>query len=139
MQAVRSKDTLIERTFRKALWAKGLRYRKNYSSVYGKPDIAFPSVKVAVFCDSNFWHGRNWEQRKFDIKSNTEFWLNKIQRNIDRDAKVNQVLEEQGWIVVRFWEDEIFDHLQECTQKVFRTVNERRSKSTHRGSNKNYA
>src|SRR6056297_76653 len=87
MKAVKSKDSKIEVKLRKALWREGLRYRKHYSKIPGKPDIVFIGKKVAVFCDSEFWHGKNWEERKNDFKSNKEFWINKIERNIQRDKE----------------------------------------------------
>ena len=107
MQAVKSKDTAIELLLRKELWSRGIRYRKNVKSIVGKPDIAFIKKKVAVFCDSEFWHGFDWEHRKSDIKSNRDFWIPKIEKNIARDEKVNAALEADGWIVLRFWGQQI--------------------------------
>ena len=82
MQAVKNKDSEIERLFRKELWKRGLRYRKNVKTVFGHPDIAFIGKKIAVFCDSEFFHGYDWEHRKNDIKTRREFWIPKIERNI---------------------------------------------------------
>ena len=104
MKQVKSKGSKIEVMLMKELWSRGLRYRKNVKSVYGKPDIAFICKKVAVFCDSEFWHGYNWEERKHDFKSNQEFWISKIERNIERDLEVTAKLELDGWTVLRFWE-----------------------------------
>lgn len=73
MQAVKNKNSRIDTLLRKALWNRGMRYRKNSSKIFGHPDIAFIGKKIAVFCDSEFWHGYNWEVRKNDIKSNREF------------------------------------------------------------------
>ncbi|MBE6521200.1 MAG: very short patch repair endonuclease [Thermoplasmata archaeon] len=81
MSRIRNKDTKIEIQLRKELWSRGLRYRKNDKSVEGKPDIVFKGPKVAVFCDSEFWHGYDWEHWKYDIKTNRDFWINKIERN----------------------------------------------------------
>ena len=81
MQCVKNKDSDIEVMLRKELWSRGLRYRKNVSTIVGKPDIVFISKKVAVFCDSEFWHGYNWEERKKDFKTNQDFWISKIERN----------------------------------------------------------
>ena len=103
MQAIKSKDTEIELILRKELWSRGYRYRKNYKKLIGKPDIALTKYKIAVFCDSEFWHGYNWEERKLDFKSNQEFWIPKIERNIQRDKEVTQKLEAEGWQVFRFW------------------------------------
>ena len=125
MSRVRCKDTKIEVALRKELWSRGLRYRKNVSTVPGKPDIAFIGKKVAVFCDSEFWHGYDWEHRKDDIKTNREFWITKIERNIQRDKEVNQILEEQGWIVLRFWGKEIQKNLSECADRIESVVKNR--------------
>jgi len=103
MQAVRNKDSKIEVLLRKELWARGLHYRKNVKTVFGHPDIAFIGKRIAVFCDSEFWHGYDWENRKEDIKSNREFWIPKIERNMQRDIEVNDHLKEMGWTVLRFW------------------------------------
>ena len=107
MQAVKNKDSQIELLLRKELWSRGLRYRKNVNRIYGKPDIVFIGKKVAVFCDSEFWHGYNWEERKKDFKSHQEFWIPKIERNMERDAEVTAKLESEGWTVLRFWGNEI--------------------------------
>ncbi|MCR5262046.1 MAG: very short patch repair endonuclease [Candidatus Gastranaerophilales bacterium] len=102
MQAVKNKDSQIEIMLRSALWQKGYRYRKNYSKLEGKPDIVLLKYKIAIFCDSEFWHGYNWQIRKNDIKSNKEFWIKKIEGNIQRDKTVNEILNKQGWKVLRF-------------------------------------
>lgn len=107
MQAVKSKDSKIEVILRKELWNRGLRYRKNSSKVFGKPDIVFIGKKFAVFCDSEFWHGYDWEKRKHDFKSHKDFWIPKIERNISRDKEVTEKLESEGWSVLRFWGNEI--------------------------------
>ena len=125
MSRIRCKDTKIEVALRKELWSRGLRYRKNVKTVPGKPDIAFIGKKVAVFCDSEFWHGYDWEHRKDDIKTNREFWITKIERNIQRDKEVNQILEEQGWIVLRFWGKEIQKNLSECADRIESVVKNR--------------
>lgn len=107
MKQVKSKGSEIEVLLQKELWRRGLRYRKNVKSIEGKPDIAFIGKKIAVFCDSEFWHGYDWENRKNDFKSNTEFWISKIERNMQRDKEVTQKLQSEGWIVLRFWGKEI--------------------------------
>lgn len=112
MSAIKNKDSKIEVLLRKELWKRGIRYRKNVNKVYGKPDIAFIGKKIAVFCDSEFWHGYDWEVRKDDIKSNREFWIKKIERNMERDKEVNQYLESNGWIVIRLWGKEILKNLE---------------------------
>ncbi len=122
MQAVKNKDSKIEIMLRKALWDKGYRYRKNYSAVEGKPDIVLSKYKIAIFCDSEFWHGYNWEIRKNDIKSNQEFWIKKIEGNIKRDANVNKILKQQGWKVIRFWGKEIQKNLEICINRIEKEI-----------------
>ena len=122
MKQVKNKDSKIEIILRKELWKRNLRYRKNINSVIGKLDIAFIRKKVAVFCDSEFWHGYNWEQRKNDFKSNQDFWVPKIERNMERDNEVTRLLEEQGWIVLRFWGKEIKNETSTCADKIEKVV-----------------
>lgn len=118
MVAVKNKDSKIELTLRKILWDNGYRYRKNYSKVYGKPDIVFIGKKVAIFCDSEFWHGYSWNENKDKIHSNKEFWIGKIERNIKRDEEVNKKLENDGWTVLRFWGKEILKNPEACFQEI---------------------
>lgn len=125
MQQVKNKDSKIELLLRKELWSRGIRYRKNVTRICGKPDIAFIGKKIAVFCDSEFWHGHNWEERKNDFKSHQEFWIPKIERNMQRDAEVNEKLASEGWIVLRFWGKDIKKHTAECADKIEKVVRER--------------
>ena len=118
MSRIRSKDTLIELSLRKALWNAGLRYRKHYKKALGSPDIAFPRQKVAVFCDSSFWHGLNWEDSHKKILSNRDYWIPKIEANIARDRDVNETLVEEGWTVLRFWDRDIQNDLERCVEMV---------------------
>ena len=122
MQAVKNKDSQIELLLRKELWSRGLRYRKNVNRIYGKPDIVFIGKKVAVFCDSEFWHGYNWEERKKDFKSHQEFWIPKIERNMERDAEVTAFLESEGWTVIRFWGNEIKKNTAQCADIIEKAV-----------------
>ena len=122
MQAVKNKDTQIEQLLRKELWSRGIRYRKNVNRIYGKPDIVFIGKKVAVFCDSEFWHGYNWEERKKDFKSHQEFWIPKIERNMERDAEVTARLESEGWTVIRFWGNEIKKNTAQCADIIEKAV-----------------
>lgn len=125
MQAVKNKDSQIEVMLRKELWRRGLRYQKNSKKVFGKPDIVFLGKRVAVFCDSEFWHGFNWEQKQAEIKSNRDFWLPKIERNIERDKEVNAVLEADGWKVMRFWGNEIRKNVETCADLIADALRER--------------
>ena len=122
MQAVKSKDSQIELLLRKELWSRGIRYRKNSTQIFGKPDIVFIGKKVAVFCDSEFWHGYNWEERKKDFKSHQEFWIPKIERNIERDKEVTTKLESEGWTVLRFWGNEIKKNTAHCADIIEKVV-----------------
>ena len=125
MQRVKNKDSEIELSMRKALWSLGLRYRKNVKSVFGHPDIAFIGKKIAVFCDSEFWHGYDWERRKNDFKVRQDFWIPKIERNMERDREVNEKLASEGWIVIRFWGKEIKSDVNACAEKIKKAVEER--------------
>ena len=118
MQAIQNKDSEIELLLRKELWKRGLRYRKNVKNVFGHPDIAFIGKKVAVFCDSEFWHGYDWDNRKKDIKSRRDFWIPKIERNMQRDIEVTDVLKSDGWIVLRFWGKEIKKDVCKCADII---------------------
>lgn len=126
MRAIRSKDTTIELVLRKALWQRGIRYRKNYKGLIGKPDIVITKYRIAVFCDSDFWHGYDWENRKARIKSNQNYWIPKIERNMKRDREVTAALVEQGWIVLRFWEHTIRKELEECVDDIQEAVDVRK-------------
>ena len=122
MRAVKNKDSKIELKLRKALWAKGYRYRKNYIKIEGKPDIVITKYRIAIFCDSEFWHGYNWEVKKKEIKSNKDFWVNKIESNIARDEQVNKILKAQGWKVLRFWGKEIEKQTEECILRIEKMI-----------------
>lgn len=118
MKAIKNKDTKCEVLLAKSLWQRGHRYRKNDKTVFGKPDLTFKKYKLAIFVDSEFFHGKNWEASKYRIKSNREFWWPKIERNIQRDQEVNQFLLEEGWIVLRFWSSDIKNKLSECVKTI---------------------
>lgn len=122
MSQVKSKDSKIEIMLRKELWARGLRYQKNSKKVFGKPDIVFIGKKVAVFCDSEFWHGYDWNNKKKEFKSHQDFWIHKIERNIARDKEVNDQLKRTGWTMLRFWGNDIKKNLQACADEIERTV-----------------
>lgn len=122
MKAIKSKDTDIEIILRKALWERGFRYRKNAKSVYGHPDIVFISKKVAIFCDSEFWHGYEWDKRKPSLDKNKEYWIKKIERNIARDQEVNAYLINHGWTVLRFWGKDIKKDLKACVDIIEKEI-----------------
>jgi DNA mismatch endonuclease (patch repair protein) len=114
MRAIRSTNTKAEIRLAKTLWNLGYRYRKNNRAVFGTPDLTFKKLKIAIFVDSEFFHGKDWETQKDRVKTNTEFWQKKIERNIQRDIEVNNYLESQNWKVFRFWSVEIEKNLENC-------------------------
>src|SRR5690606_37792921 len=114
MQANKSTGTKSELLLAKTLFARGHRYRKNDKTVFGKPDLTFKSIKLAIFVDGEFWHGKDWHKRKRDHKTNREFWYNKIERNIERDKEVNEELTKKGWTILRFWSREVEKNLLNC-------------------------
>ena len=124
MQHIKSKDTKIEVLLRKELWKRGYRYRKNYSKLPGKPDIVLTKYKIAIFCDSEFFHGKDWEVLKPRLEkgNNSDYWLKKISRNRERDDEINKQLLFQGWTVIRFWGKDILKNLDECIKVVEETL-----------------
>jgi len=122
MKAVKNKDSGIEKLLREELWKRNIRYRKNVNGIFGHPDIAFIGKKVAVFCDSEFFHGYDWENRKHDFKSHQEIWIPKIERNMERDREVNEYLEAEGWTVIRFWGKEIKKNTAQCADVIEKAV-----------------
>lgn len=126
MKAVKSKGSHIETMLSKALWSKGIRFRKNVTDVFGKPDICIKRLKIAIFVDSEFWHGKNWQKNKFDHKTNIEYWHKKIERNIQRDAEVNEWLINNGWAVLRFWGEDIKNDINNCVSIIREKINVRK-------------
>lgn len=124
MQNIKNRDTKIEVLLRKALWNKGYRYRKNYNKLPGKPDIVMPKYRIAIFCDSEFFHGKDWEVLKPRIEkgNNSKFWVNKISGNRERDDEVNKKLLFEGWTVIRFWGTDIKKHTDECVKVIEETI-----------------
>ncbi len=122
MSKIRSRDTKPELIFRKALFARKMRYRVDFKKLPGKPDIVNMTKRFVIFIDGEFWHGYNWEEKKVRIKSNREFWIPKIERNMQRDKEINKKLKHMGFRVFRFWEHEIRKDLDSCLQKVISHV-----------------
>jgi DNA mismatch endonuclease Vsr len=114
MGKIKGVDTNPEKDFRRMLWKLGYRYRKNYKKLPGKPDLVFINKRVVVFIDGEFWHGFEWEKKKLKINSNRDYWINKIEGNIERDQKNVRLLENKGWRVIRFWGKDITKNPQEC-------------------------
>jgi len=120
MKNIKSKNTKIEVMLRKALWSRGYRYRKNYSKLPGTPDITLTKHRIAIFCDSDFFHGKDWEVLKPRLErgQNSEFWIKKISRNMERDDEVNKRLLFDDWKVIRFWGTDIEKKVNECVQVI---------------------
>lgn len=124
MQAIHSQNTKIEVSLRLALWHKGIRYRKNYKIFDCRPDIVLTKYKIAIFCDGDFWHGKTFE--RYDVKTNAEYWHEKIRRNMERDLDNTIELRDNGWTVLRFWETDIKKHLDDCVAEVLKNVERKR-------------
>ena len=120
MQSIRSKDTKAEIALRKALWHNGYRYRKNYNKLPGRPDIALTKYKIAVFCDSEFFHGKDWDlkRKKLQNSERADFWISKIERNIERDRENEKALHFLGWSVLRFWAKDILKDTAGCIKTI---------------------
>lgn len=120
MKHIKSKDTKIELTLRKALWEKGYRYRKNYKALPGTPDIVLTKYKIAIFCDGEFFHGKSWSLQKEKLKksNNSDYWINKISKNIERDDRIDKELFSIGWTVIHFWGKDILKHTDECVRYI---------------------
>ena len=124
MRKIRSKDTSIELLLRKALWHKGYRYRKNYRALPGSPDIVLTKYKIAIFCDSEFFHGRDWEILKLRLekRKNPDYWIKKIERNKKRDYENDKKLLFLGYTVLHFWGKDITKHTKECLQAIEESI-----------------
>ena len=124
MSNIKNKDTSIEVILRKALWEKGYRYRKNYSGLPGKPDIVLTKQKIVIFCDSEFFHGKDWDDLKKQLQrgKNADFWIKKISRNRERDEEINKQLMFLGWTVIRFWGKDIKKDVEQGVRVVEETI-----------------
>ena len=124
MSRIRGKNTKIEVALRKALWSKGYRFRKNYKELPGKPDIALTKHKIAIFCDSEFFHGKDWDSLKEKLKKgkNPDYWISKIERNRERDKEKDEMLQAKGWTVIHFWGKEILKNPEECIRVIEETI-----------------
>ncbi len=124
MQHIKARDTSIEVKLCKSLWNKGHRYRKNYDGLPGKPDIVLTKYKIAIFCDSEFFHGKDWEVLKprLERSNNSQYWISKISRNRVRDDEINKRLLFEGWTVIRFWGKDIQKNVDECVKVIEETI-----------------
>lgn len=122
MSRVRSKNTSFEMLLRRELWKRGLRYRANDKTVFGKPDIVFKGKKIAVFVDSEFWHGKDYPNGRNIPKTNRDYWVKKIERNIARDKEVNRKLKKEGWKVIRIWSKDLKKNLSKHVEKIHKII-----------------
>lgn len=132
---IKGTDTKGEKLLRSTLWKQGFRFRKNVRGLPGKPDIVFPTERVVVFCDGDFWHGRKWgkDKRRLAAGPNAPYWIAKIKANKDRDKKYNRELKRLGWMVLRFWDSEVRDDVQKVSAAVSAEVLARRSEEVDDG------
>jgi DNA mismatch endonuclease, patch repair protein len=128
MQSIRSVGTKAELLLAKALWQNGFRYRKNDKAIFGKPDFTFKKYKIAIFIDSEYFHGKDWDIQKHRIRTNQKYWWKKIDNNIRRDRIVNEKLSTDGWTVVRFWSRDIQKELPKCLKEIECQIILKRSK-----------
>jgi DNA mismatch endonuclease (patch repair protein) len=122
MSRIRSRGSNPEQLLKKALWQAGVRYKTPKKPLFGKPDISLKKYKLVIFVDGAFWHGHDWEDRKHAIRSNREFWIAKIERNMQRDQEVNFYYHSRGWTVLRFWDFEVKREVGICMTKVLKQV-----------------
>lgn len=118
MRKIKAQNTKPELKLRKALWNLGYKYRKNVKKLPGCPDIVYSRYNLVIFIDGEFWHGYNWDIKKSRIKTNRDFWIPKIERNMQRDKINNQLLSDNDWFVMRFWEHELKKELENCVNRV---------------------
>ena len=138
MSHIKSSNTSIEILLRKALWHEGIRYRKNVQTLPGKPDIAITKYKIAIFCDGELWHGKDWVTKRETIKTNQDYWIPKIERNIVRDNENEKKLEKMGWVVIRFWGKDIKKNLENCVNEIMEIIYEIKNgiyKADYNGAN----
>ncbi|HAP21870.1 MAG TPA: very short patch repair endonuclease [Lachnospiraceae bacterium] len=136
MQNIKSADTSIEIQLRKALWHRGYRYRKNMKSLPGKPDIVLTRHKIVIFCDGEFFHGKDWYEvlrPRLRKGNNSEFWEKKITRNMERDREVDQKLLYLGWTVIRFWGEEILKNPEGCVRVIEEAIFEKKMQEPETG------
>lgn len=124
MSKIRGKDTKIELKLRKALWEKGIRYRKNYKGLPGSPDIVITKYRIVIFCDSEFFHGKDWEvlRPRLEKGNNPDYWIKKITRNKERDEEIDKKLLFEGWTVIHFWGKDILSKTDDCVQVIEETI-----------------
>lgn len=118
MSHVKTKRNSAEIMIAKSLWHRGYRHRLNYKALPGSPDIALAKYRIAIFIDGEFWHGKDFEQRKTKLKNNKVYWIEKIQENIDRDLKNDKLLRQMDWYPIHFWSNDVIKYCNQCVEEV---------------------
>lgn len=118
MSHVKTKKNSAEVMLAKSLWHRGYRYRLNYKALPGSPDVALTKYRIAIFIDGEFWHGKDFEQRKTKLKNNKDYWIEKIQENIDRDLKNDKLLRQMDWYPIHFWSNDVIKYCNQCVEEV---------------------
>lgn len=126
MSRIRSHGTKLEDALEAILNSIPLEYTKQ-PRIFGRPDFAYVSCKIAIFADSDFWHGFDWRERKGDIKTNKDFWIRKIERNMQRDIEVAKSLQSDGWMVIRLWGHEILKQPNQCRVQILKALSVRQA------------
>ena len=125
MSHVKTKRNYAEVMIAKSLWHRGYRYRLNYKALPGSPDIALTKYRIAIFIDGEFWHGKDFEQRKNKLKNNKDYWIEKIQENIDRDLRNDKLLRQMDWYPIHFWSNDVIKYCNQCIDEIIYTIEDR--------------
>lgn len=125
MSHVKTKKNSAEVMLAKSLWHRGYRYRLNYKALPGSPDVALTKYRIAIFIDGEFWHGKDFEQRKTKLKNNKDYWIEKIQENIDRDLKNDKLLRQMDWYPIHFWSNDVIKYCNQCIDEIIYTIEDR--------------
>lgn len=125
MSHVKTKKNSAEVMIAKSLWHRGYRYRLNYKALPGSPDVALTKYRIAIFIDGEFWHGKNFEQRKNKLKNNKDYWIEKIQENIDRDLRNDKLLRQMDWYPIHFWSNDVIKYCNQCIDEIIYTIEDR--------------
>lgn len=118
MKALSHKKSKVESILAKALWHKGYRYRLNYKDLPGTPDIALTKYRLAIFIDGEFWHGKDFITNRNKIKSNKDYWIEKIKENMKRDIKNDALLRQMGWTPLHFWSNDVKNYTVYCIDEI---------------------
>lgn len=126
MSRVHLKRGQVESKLAKALWHRGIYYRLNVRKLPGSPDIVIRKYKIVIFVDGEFWHGKDWEQKKEKLKNNRSYWIEKIEENMARDRRVDEQYSREDWTVLRFWSKQVEKELDWCVGSVMAAVEMRK-------------